>query len=78
MGRVNTKTGAINKQIKLKHRYVDEIKVYDNFVYYIYREFESIQKKTLYKERLPYAYPKEDAMDNVGFGSKKNYLPKVD
>jgi len=78
LGRVNTKTGAINKQIKLKHRYVDEIKVYDNFVYYIYREFESIQKKTLYKERLPYAYPKEDAMDNVGFGSKKNYLPKVD
>jgi len=56
LGWINSKTGEIEKKIKLKHRYVNEIKVYNNFVYYIYREFESIQKKTLYKERLPHWY----------------------
>lgn len=56
IGLVDTKTGEITKQVKLKYRYVDKVSVHGNFVYYIYREFESTEKKTLFKERLPYNF----------------------
>lgn len=56
LGRVNTTTGIISEQVKLKYRYVDKIQVHGNFVYYIYRPFESAQKRYLYRERLPYEF----------------------
>lgn len=56
LGWVDTKTGEITEQVKLEYRYVDKVAVHNNFVYYIYRPFESMQKKYLYKERLPYEF----------------------
>ena len=56
LGRINTKTGEITEQVKLEYRFVEKIAIHNNFVYYIYRPFESPQKKYLYMERLPYTY----------------------
>jgi len=56
LGLVDVKTGNIKEKVKLSFRYVDKIRVHNNFVYYVYRPFESIQKKFLYKERLPYSF----------------------
>lgn len=56
LGLIDTKTGEIKEQVKLKHRYVDKVAVRDNSVYYIYREFESTQKRMLWKEGLPYKF----------------------
>ncbi|MCH2230463.1 MAG: hypothetical protein MK105_08970 [Crocinitomicaceae bacterium] len=58
LGLIDTKTGEINKHVKLEYRYAHGMTVHNNFVYYIYRPFESAQKKFLYKERLPYEYGK--------------------
>lgn len=57
LGFVNTNTGEINERIQLEFKYAEEVKVHNNFVYYIYRPFESTQKKYLYKEKLPYSFP---------------------
>jgi hypothetical protein len=56
LGRINTNTGEITEQVKLEYRYVDKVAVQDNFVYYIYREFESIDKRMLWREQLPYSF----------------------
>jgi len=56
LGLMNIKTGEISEKVKLTFRYVDKIRVHNNYVYYIYRPFESIQKKFLYKEKLPYQF----------------------
>ncbi len=56
LGWVDTKTGAINQHVRLEHRYAHDIQVFGNHVYYIYRPFESAQKKYLWKERLPYDF----------------------
>ncbi|MFM6935411.1 MAG: hypothetical protein ACKOXP_08210 [Flavobacteriales bacterium] len=56
LGLVNIKTGEISEKVKLSFRYVDKIRVHNNYVYYVYRPFESIQKKFLYKEKLPYQF----------------------
>jgi hypothetical protein len=56
LGLLNIKTGEITEKVKLTFRYVDKIRVHNNYVYYIYRPFESIQKKFLYKEKLPYQF----------------------
>ena len=56
LGWINTDTGEINEQVKLQHRYAHHIQVHNNVVYYIYREFESPDKKYLNKQRLPYEY----------------------
>lgn len=56
LGRVDTKSGEITEQVKLEYRYVTKIEVHNNNVFYVYRPFESIQKKFLYKERLPYEF----------------------
>lgn len=49
----NTKTGELGSPIALTFKYPEEVKVHNNSVYYIYRPFESVQKKFLYRERLP-------------------------
>ena len=56
VGFVDVKTGEIKEQVKLKNRYANEIQINGNYVYYIYRPYESAQKKYLYKERLPYDF----------------------
>lgn len=56
LGWIDTKTGEISEQVKLEYRFVEKVAVSNNFIYYIYRPFESPQKKHLYKERLPYTF----------------------
>lgn len=56
MGLIDTKSGEITEQVKLEYRYVEKVAVHDNMVYYVYRPFESIQKKYLYREGLPYSF----------------------
>ena len=56
IGWVDTKTGEINQQVRLSKRYAEHIKIDGNYVYYVYRKFESIDKKHLWKERLPYDF----------------------
>ena len=49
---VSPRTGEIEKINNLTYRYCEKIKVYDNAIYYVYRPFESPQKKYLYKEKI--------------------------
>lgn len=63
IGRIDTKTGEIGERVRLEYRWVDKVAVYDNFVYYIYRPYESTQKKYLYKEELPYRFKKAAVPD---------------
>lgn len=56
IGWIDTKTGEINEQVRLAKRYAEHVKIDGNFVFYVYREFESIDKKHLWKERLPYEF----------------------
>lgn len=56
LGLIDLKTGTIQEKVKLGFRYVDKIRVHNNVVYYVYRPFESVQKKFLYKEKLPYTF----------------------
>jgi hypothetical protein len=56
LGLLDLKTGTIKEKVKLGFRYVDKIRVHNNVVYYVYRPFESVQKKFLYKEQLPYTF----------------------
>jgi len=65
LGLIDTKTGEIKERIKLEYKYVEKIAVHDNFVYYIYRPFESPQKKFLYKEQLPYNFGKNAVPDGA-------------
>jgi hypothetical protein len=54
LGLIDVHTGRIEKKVKLAYKYVDKIRVNNNFIYYIYRPFESLQRKFLYREQLPY------------------------
>ena len=56
LGLINVETGDITETVKLNFKYIDQIKVYNNEAFYIYRPFESVQKRYLYKERLPYTF----------------------
>jgi len=49
---IDTNTGKIAKEHQLKYPYPNGIKVKDGYAYYIYRPFESLQKKYLYRELL--------------------------
>lgn len=55
---LDTETGKLGDKIQLEYRYVEKIEINNNSVYYIYRPFESTQKKFLYKEKLPFNYDK--------------------
>jgi hypothetical protein len=57
LGLIDVTSGKIINKVKLAFKYVDKIRVNNNFVYYVYRPFESTQKKYLYKEQLPYFLP---------------------
>lgn len=49
---INLKTGKIKGSFKLTNQYVDKIKVKNGYVYYVYRPFESLQEKFVYKELI--------------------------
>ena len=53
---LDTETGKLGDKIQLEFRYAEKIEINDNSVYYIYRPFESVQKKFLYKEKLPFNF----------------------
>ena len=53
LGKINLNTGEIPALYQLNFKYLDKIEIHDNSVYYVYRPFESPQKKFLYKEKLP-------------------------
>ncbi len=55
---LDTETGKLGPSVKLEFRYVEKIEIYNNAVYYIYRPYESKQKKFLYKESLPFEFEK--------------------
>ena len=52
LSKINTENGELRDLKKLYYKYVENIKIIDGFAYYIYRPFESSQKKFLYKERI--------------------------
>ena len=50
--KIDTESGQPINNFKLFHRYVEKIKIKNDYIYYIYRPFESLQKKFLYKELI--------------------------
>jgi hypothetical protein len=50
--RIDMKTGKIIGSFKLSNQYVEKIKIKGDYVYYIYRPFESLQEKFVYKELI--------------------------
>ena len=53
IGLIDLTTGAVVQKVLLSFRYVDKVRVDNNHVYFIYRPFESTQKKFLYKQKIP-------------------------
>lgn len=51
-------TGKLSAAIELHFKYPQEVQIRNNIAYYIYRPYESIQKKYLYSERLPFEFKK--------------------
>lgn len=49
---INLKDGTREDKFTLYYRYVENVQVNNSEVYYIYRPYESLQKKYLYKEEL--------------------------
>ena len=49
---ISTETGKVIGENQLYYRYVENTKIKDGYAYYIYRPFESTQKKYLYRELL--------------------------
>lgn len=49
---VNPKNGELESGYELHYRYVENIQIHNGMVYYIYRPYESPQKKFLYYEDL--------------------------
>lgn len=55
LSEINQRTGQITESFKLHYKYVEKIKIIGDQVYYIYRPFESVQKKYIYREKLKVA-----------------------
>ena len=72
IGWIDTKSGEISEYVRLNHRYVHEISIFNNQVYYIYRPYESAQKKYLYKERLPYEFGNSEVATGEVFKHESN------
>lgn len=68
IGRIDTKTGEIKELVRLEFRYVDKIAIHNNFIYYVYRPFESVQKRFLYREKSPYNF----SMNSVFYGQESS------
>jgi len=53
VSQIDLTTGKMIGKVKLAFRYVEKVRIHDNAAYFIYRPFESTQKKFLYKQKLP-------------------------
>ncbi len=51
---ISLEDASLGRPNKLFHRYIEKLQIRDGFAYYVYRPFESSQKKYLYKEKLIY------------------------
>lgn len=51
--KINLKTGTLGDKIQFEHKYIDKLAIHGNKAYYVYRPFESAQKKFLYLTQLP-------------------------
>ncbi len=52
LSEIDSKTGQVLKSFKLHFKYVDKIQIIDDEVFYVYRPYESIQRKYIYREKL--------------------------
>lgn len=52
LSEIDKHNGIVKKSFKLFFKYVERIQIIDDYVYYIYRPFESVQKKFIYREKL--------------------------
>lgn len=52
LSEIDKKDGHVKKSFKLHYKYTDRIQIIGGEVFYIYRPFESVQKKYLYREML--------------------------
>jgi hypothetical protein len=52
LGKIDLRTGRIQTKHRIYHKYVEKIRIHNGYAYYIYRPFESIQKRFLYTEKL--------------------------
>jgi len=52
MKKINYRSGKEEGIYKIIHFSADNIKVKENFIYYVYRPYESTQEKFLYKEKI--------------------------
>lgn len=51
--RIDTNDGTLGEPFELHHQYPEQVQVFDGHVYYVYREFGTSQRKTLYREAMP-------------------------
>ena len=51
--KINLQKGILGDKIQFEHKYVDKVVINGGKAYYIYRPFESAQKKFLYVTQLP-------------------------
>jgi hypothetical protein len=52
LSEIDKNSGHVKQSFKLYFKYVDRIQVIDDKVFYVYRPFESVQKKFIYQENL--------------------------
>lgn len=49
---INLEDGSIKQSFRLYYKYIERIKILNGEVYYVYRPYESVQKKYIYRENL--------------------------
>ena len=69
---IDLTTGQLGEGIQLNFKYVDKLRLSGNAAFYIYRPFESAQKKFLYKERLPLNFQNSKVLSGDDFIGKNN------
>lgn len=52
LSEIDQTSGHVKKSFRLFYKYVEGVQLIDGEIYYIYRPYESIQKKFIYRERL--------------------------
>ena len=52
LSEIDKVNGNVKKSFKLYFKYVDRIRIIDGNVFYVYRPYESVQKKFIYREKL--------------------------
>lgn len=50
--KINSKTGKDEGKYSIIHYSADKIRIRDGYIYYVYRPFQSLQEKYLYKEKI--------------------------